>query len=463
MLFASSCSKERTYTEYEEIEKQQELVVRSTQSLYAIPDIERPAISLASCVPGVFSIEDNMIKFQNIDEYLKTIEFMNCASATDLENFKSSIPIPTVESEFSEFLGRITEGDTEANIEGYIAEYNGLVKDELNEEGLVSYTTKYETNLSFRNTEGVFMIGNRIMAEYKGTRISILDGDWNKLSVIQNDPEYPDSYGQYIDNPEIIIQRHILITPESCCDQSNNGTHVYDSGDKRIVASYRFTNESIWRENPINSGNWFYIPMVNWKIDVMSQKKGFAGIGWERHRRHWRFRNNSHYLILPNAGGQGLYQSLSVNLGVVGNAWTSHVRSTDGVTYTLGGPRGPVLNPSGGVICAQDIEYTYELYEDLSGPIDEDYTLVCHQNREECDICPDGWIFNSLACYSGICEVGAFVYNGNMWYPAKNGICHQGGTYNAATDHCFLGTVPGFGGLFEWDNCFYAEANCPWD
>ncbi len=339
-------------------------------------------------------------------------------------------------------------------IDNILLDYEGQIIRNTSNDGVFSFENKYFSHNYFRNTDGLFLIGNRIVAEHKHTRISILDGDWSILERIKNDPLFPENHEEYIDLDNVLVERHDDVG-RSCCDNFNEDTHTYDGGDKRIVAYYKWEAKGEWRNE---GAGWYYYPIVQWDMDAASQKKNNFGF-WVRHRRHWTFLISAIYRIWPGEPG---YVEEQTPLIVVDNKWTSHVSGTgDPIMFNK---RGPYPVPSGAGECVFSVDYDFNLHTNLSLQPEQSLTISCTPVVDPCDECPSGWNLNSGACYSGICAPGAFVWGNNMWYPAVNGQCSNGGTYKSGPNACYLGYFPGvYGDPFVWNDCFWIGAGCPWD
>lgn len=50
------------------------------------PEGNQPPIKVRTCDPGDYTIEDGRIVFQDSDEYLATIDFLNCATSSEIED-----------------------------------------------------------------------------------------------------------------------------------------------------------------------------------------------------------------------------------------------------------------------------------------------------------------------------------------------------------------------------------------
>ena len=138
-----------------------------------------------SCIPGTMSIMNGYIKFNSFDDFIQTVEFLGCANSDEYENWKNQISFETVSDRFKDFLDEINCDNSlsESDIDDILSSYNGFIQKVVNDSGEAEYSPIYNSYKSFRNIQGIFLIGDRIEAEFEGARISILNGDWQYPNV----------------------------------------------------------------------------------------------------------------------------------------------------------------------------------------------------------------------------------------------------------------------------------------
>lgn len=136
---------------------------------------------------------------------------MNCASQADYDSWRSQIQIMTVAKQKEQFVSQLVNGMTDDEIDDALLDYVGQIERNTSDDGFTSFETNFFSHTQFRNLEGVFLIGDRILAEYKDARISIMNGDWSVLDEIKNDAEFPENYQSYTDLENVLIERHDLL------------------------------------------------------------------------------------------------------------------------------------------------------------------------------------------------------------------------------------------------------------
>lgn len=416
--------------------------------------------SSGTCEMGSFSISDGAIKFTDFESFMQTINFLSCTDENGVSQWNNQVTITTVSKEFSEFMRQLCDENlTDLELENIYNNYSNIAQEQ--DGDYTHYRHTISTFSNFRNTEGIFLIGDRIESEWKNTRISIFDGDWSKLETIKADPNYPQNFEVYMEDPEILILR----MPEYqiiCCDNNNRGTHYYESNNKRISSSYDWVDASMW---DIDGNDYYVTPMIEFKLQTHSEKKTFWG--WRCHRRHWDYQLDMdiHVFHLPNI--------VEVSQGYIvnDNAWTCKVGSQNndnarGNMIQVAARSGPYPKPWFPVLCPYDIVFEINIYptfDDMENNNPEQtQTLECHEHAPLaiCQECPPGYTFDNWSCYSGICAPGVYIYQNEFFYPDDNGACNYGGFYNNV--NCYLGWFPDPGfSYFVYEDCIYAVPQCP--
>lgn len=97
------------------------------------------------CEPGSYSIVDGRIYFPTKDDFNNTVEFLSCASQTDIEDWRDDLQIETSAIALIEFL-EATCCDTTATAQDYEEikeEFEGRVKTWTNGSGEEEVDLKY--------------------------------------------------------------------------------------------------------------------------------------------------------------------------------------------------------------------------------------------------------------------------------------------------------------------------------
>jgi hypothetical protein len=169
-----------------------------------------PIIVPSECVPGNIVIESGVMRFITFQDFIQTLHFLNCANEDDKEAWRNSFPLMTSEKHYLEFKNAFC-GDnelTDEQIEALITAYEGKVKVVREEGSAIHFDYFTDGYPEFENLDGIFRIENSIEKITPTHRITITDGDWDKLEAALNSLE---------GNPEngiVIIPRWATT---SCC------------------------------------------------------------------------------------------------------------------------------------------------------------------------------------------------------------------------------------------------------
>ena len=408
-----------------------------------------------------------MIKFQDFDSFINTIDFFNCANATQIDNWFQQISIQTIEKEYRAFMTQIqSEDHTDEETLNLIDQYNGRINGSLID-STWTFGKNYSTYTEFRNLDGVYLIGERIEAEFENTRISIFDGDFSKLDAMRNDPNFIQNISNYESDPEIVILRHPDYGDPICCDRRNEDRDYYDNDDKRITSSYSWTDVSMF-ENV--TGGFICFPIIRLSIKHESERRG-AFWFWDCHNRNW-----DHSVEMPSHIFPPINDTQTLQRSWI-TVWANNPQERYWgceVDYDLdirGSSYGPFESTWFPVLCPFEIEYTTDLLGNPSNPPEYSHTLSCeeHPPLGICTECPNGYTYsNATGNCVFLCVPGAFIYQNVRYYPSINGACPFGGTLNNS-GACDLGwhTDPNYTYFVEvnpfdpTEKCFAAIPKCP--
>ena len=190
------------------------------------------------CMPGSYSEGEDLIQFENTTEFINTLNFFSCASAEEINVWRSTLSTYTSKKAYLDFkeeaaLDKVNSFEQLQAIEN---QYQDKIKLIIDEEAFIrSHEIEFKYYNEIVNTEGLFMIstkyarviGNRLLVVTNGSRNYI-------LSLNQDTPSGSDGDIE-ISNTEI-EPRH-----EHCCPTNKKVEKVYyDDGTKKLTAEYWF-------------------------------------------------------------------------------------------------------------------------------------------------------------------------------------------------------------------------------
>ncbi|MBP6521680.1 MAG: hypothetical protein KA251_01760 [Saprospiraceae bacterium] len=419
--------------------------------------------------PGTYTIVNNCIRFTNHEEFYKTEIFLNNATAVEIESWYNSLPVLTSEKAYQDFMDQyncmdnisISEINSLLSTSGNTIRYNWINEDEL------SISPKFMTYAGYRNMDGNFMIGDQIEAESDAVRITIFDGDWNKLTQIRTTPGYPSDTVSYEGDTTFILDKILesrIKCEYNCCSNNLSSTNYYGPDNRR-----RLKVELVWvLANSSRQTPWpkrFYAtPKIDFRlIKLELDKKDDLSIWW-CFKKHFTFKLQCDWLIQAK------------NVHKIEHDVTYSIVRDNARTCKVCGPLGTLISDEIGpyeinpepFICPYRIIFTTNIFEELNQVPEASFKLECLKDNNPCicTICPPGYHFDGANCFSTVCSKSPFIWNNGFYYKSypngpNGGICPYGGNFDGA--NCHLGPVPyGYEGkAFVYNNCYYVAPKCP--
>ena len=417
--------------------------------------------------PGNYSIVNNTIRFDNHDEFNKTENFLNNATSSEIQNWYNSIPIITSEKAFQNFMNLYScIGDDEnSQVNSLLNEYGSQIRYSTGADNRLTVSPKFLTYARYRNMAGNFMIGNQIEAESDEVRITIFDGDWNKLTQIRSTPGFPSDTVSYLGDTAFVISkvREMKMPCDvNCCPNNLSETFYFGPDNRR-----RLQVEISWVEATRNrqdqtTKKWYATPGIDFRLNKLDlDRKNDIGF-WTCHNKHFTFTLECNWFIKV----VNKVRFNSRDLIVQNNSRTCRVSGDLGLFSS--NEEGPFDIPQKNMVCPFKIKFTTRIFDRLDQLPEEIFSVSCLKENNPCfcTICPLGYIFDGFNCFSTICTKNPFIWNNGFYYkPYPNGpnggICPLGGTFDGF--NCYIGRVPLYyeGKAFVWNNCYYVTPKCP--
>jgi len=455
-LTFSSCKPE-PFDDFNTSSIDEEIQIRSSDTTCLSGIVTEESLPAVDCFPGNYFIENGILTFENHEEFLKTINFLGCADDNVKESWITNISIETPYKKYNEVLTLIC-GDLEIiEIETILDQHSNHIIYSWDDESELIIRPIYSTYQYFRNMNGYFKIGDNIDAEVNDNRIVVLDGGFSKLQeVLVETNNFQDTILNFQDT-SVVIFRDIKYADPTCCPNSQEEQFFYENNERRL------TSRLIWNDVSmpfLENDKYFIDPILMANMFSELEKRGT--FRWKAHRRHFRFRTEIDWFVVPT----GTSETDGVSYGVRNNSWTSIVSGMVPLSPFTSNRIGPYDEVPEQIICVYRTEQTTRIYEDLSQAPEQTFTMTCEEirNPQICQICPDnyGWEWrpSEAACISKWCPAD-FVWEGGIFYHQINGGCPFGGTPSGTA--CYVGHVPNGweNEVFVRDHCVYAEGRCP--
>ena len=428
--------------------------------------IEKSGLVNSNCFPGEYNIENGVLKFLNREEFLQTLDFLECADGATVKNWRYNIPIITALEVYENFMGNFCSSDSLSNetLDSLILEYDGEVNIEWSSENEIEVTPKYYSYSIFRNMDGYFMIGDQIEAEVGNTRISVFNGDWQNLNQLTSNSGFSQDTTLYQGDSTLVVYPRWPDFGDICCDNFNEGQQIYNFNEDKKRHRIRYTWADISLHEKTNAG-YFVTPILKFEIRAWLWRENRWG-NWRNHDRHWKVDVTVKWSVVPTSAIET--DNLCCTIFRVDNPgvplWWWQVLP---IERRWRSPRiGPYEEMADRVVCPFEISYESEVWAGDFTEMENSQTIECSGNilPPSCKTCPDGWPYSEFhrAC-RGDCIPNSFVWNNIMYYHYVGGIpgnCPYGGFDNGAS--CDLGFFPiGWkDNGYEDDDCFFIKPRC---
>jgi hypothetical protein len=239
----------------------------------------------APCLPGQIEVVNGMLKFPTRQDFFTTLNFLNCASNEQVEQWRNSFNLMTAQKAFVEFSNSTCIDEefeiTEAQLSQIIQSYNGKIR-EVTIDGNSHFEPLFRIYNEFANLDGVFMAENSIMKVTSNELIIVTDGDFNKLSsnIVSSEHKF-------------VIQMDVGICPGMSCPADLFRIKEYVSGSFRMVNIYNFDIQGGIFESHLAPNFYDLSLVVNMKIEGWSQRKSwFKWLCSSKSRLHHKLVSN---------------------------------------------------------------------------------------------------------------------------------------------------------------------------
>lgn len=226
------------------------------------------------CQPGTLNVENGILRFPTFEDYIQTLDFLNCADSIAIENWRNSFDLMTLEKYFLNFRNELmsVEGLDDSTFYGLLEEYDGKIKILEGQDNEYYFDYLVSSLPEFLNLDGVFRIGSTIEKHTDSLNITITDGDWNKLQ-------------QAILSKQSDLEEGILVFPRqddfTCCP-GNDMKETHEFGGRYVNQLTWWSNLSTWRR--VGQEYWV-LPYFRYRSTQEAFKRG-AFNRWVGDRKH---------------------------------------------------------------------------------------------------------------------------------------------------------------------------------
>jgi len=461
MLFGTQCKKESS----DIIDSHHQLLPRINSNCWN--NTQSDSAFSGSFQPGTYTIANNCIRFTNHEEFNKTENFLNHATASEIESWYNSLPIQTSEMAYQDFMDQYNCNDsiTISEINGLLSTSGNAIRYSWINQDELSISPKFMTYAGYRNMDGNFMIGDQIEAESEGVRITIFDGDWSRLTQIKNTPGFPSDTVSYEGDTTFIIDPILtsrISCDINCCSKNLSSTNYYGpSNRRRLKVELEWFDRTSHRRLP-GTFITFSTPKIEFRLNKLElDKKDDLGI-WSCIKKHLTFNLQCDWII----NYVSKIEHDQAGFGVRGGVKACKVNGP--LTTFISEEVGPFDYTPKDMVCPYRIRFTTTIFEEFNQEPEASFVLECLKDNNPCfcNICPSGYSWDKANCFSTLCSKSPFIWNNGFYYkPYPNGpnggICPLGGSFDGA--NCYLGPVPpGYEGkAFVYNNCYYVVPKCP--
>ncbi len=442
----------------------EEPVVSSRADCHCLPLSVNNTESTSECNPGDYIIENGVLKFLTTEDFIETIDFLNCGDGASIYEWENNIPIETPGKIYAEFMSNFCSDNSlsDADLDQLLIEYDGQINYEWVSDEEINISPIFETHERFRNMNGYFMIGDKIEGEVGNYRIVVYDGNWQKLNVLISNPNFPQDSTLYDgDSTLVVTDRHIGFG-DPCCDNTNEDEQFYNAGDddRRLTIGYLWLDISNYDQNTKMA-----VPMISTRRTGELRRKNIVGRWTRCVNRHWDEKLKVDWWVVPTT----TIVNSQVGGGKLVNSNNSSITSW-GCDYSLSknfrsGQIGPFEERPNPIACVFDISYDVEIWTGECAAQETTFTVECSNYPPPvCKECPAGWIYDSSyrRCKTDIYEycVIEYIWRGGLYYRDDNEQCNYGGVFNGVD--CYLGHLPAGwedDGIID-DGCIYLRPHC---
>ncbi len=325
---------------------------------------DNPKITTRTCEPGSYAIINGRVAFDDDYEYVQTVEFLNCATPEDIDEWSREFELETVGKVYRDFI-EIIQDDELTNQEFLDAKtsYAGKVLFSVTGDGEVVVAPLYPVLEEFCNLDGEFQVGDAVVKLTENKMISITDPITIDPSTVDDNTVTDTTDGLFVND------LRAASLGGGCCPSADENEETFTGGPgtkRRLWENYGIYNGTFIVK--YSGGRYIVNPMILVKTDSKCQnRRGIFPVYWYTPNFHY----TSFEMDMSFTHNYSSWMTSPVHLDfAVGSeynwGWQSTARiSTRQILFALYRP------PSTLTVCVSDV---YELFtnDDLSESVEID-------------------------------------------------------------------------------------------
>ncbi len=183
------------------------------------------------CEPGTITYADGRIKFPTFEDFKSTVDFLNCATQSEIDEWCDGLEIETAKIAMKEFFDA-TCCDTSITVQEYEEieeEFENRVMLWVNGSGEKEVSLKYDLYPEFVNVNGEFQVDSTFVKIAGNNIISVTDTSLVDIKELDEETETNSELGLYVSNTEAITLS---------CPSNHEEIDTYDGNKKRFKIFY---------------------------------------------------------------------------------------------------------------------------------------------------------------------------------------------------------------------------------
>ena len=234
-------------------------------------------INTRTCSPGSLTESNGRIVFDDLDAFQETIDYLNCASSSDVINWSDNLTTVTAGKALRDFED-LTVGSTvtDGQYSDALDSYSGKIKISTNSDGDYETDELFPIFNEFANLDGEFQIDTAIYKISGNILISVLRPSLVNISELDSETESDTSKGIY-------VQEIVVLAAGGCCDAFDKDINVYQTNNprRRVWVDYLVYAINISAPNPLDDFGRLLFPTIGIESRGKSQvRRGFIIHWW---------------------------------------------------------------------------------------------------------------------------------------------------------------------------------------
>ena len=223
-------------------------------------------ITVRTCLPGSYSVSNGRIVFSDRDDYQDMLDFLECASVSDIEDWSDDFTLETAGKSYRDFWDAVSDPNlTESGYGSLKTSYQNKVKFTTNSDGDDEFAPKFQVFEELCNLNGEFQVENTVFKVTEDKFISIIDTTVTSPSSVNNSTTTDSTAGVFV--------RNLSVSSGGCCPSVDQEINVYQTTPprRRLRTEYRVLDVSEVYEDYFSPGNYLFVPILTALADSRHQ------------------------------------------------------------------------------------------------------------------------------------------------------------------------------------------------